>query len=140
MESLYPQFDQALVLGKYNEEVIAHEFYYQGVPLVRTEGKHPFDFYLPDGRSLEIKIDVRSQCTNAGAVEWPTLQRMADLYLYTFTYNRIYTHKELEQLYLSGKVPSGGFGDLGYTGRYIQGMGKHGKPGYQFIRELKMAA
>jgi len=138
MEKLYPQFDQALVLGKYNEEVVAHEFEFQEIPLIRTEGKHPFDFFLPDGRSLEIKIDIRSQGTGAGIIEWPTLQRRADFYLFTFTYNRVFAYQELEQLYMHyGKLPSGGFGDMGYGGRIVPRMGKYGIPGYQFIKELR---
>lgn len=125
------------MLGKHNEDVIEHEFRYQGIPLIKTQGKHPFDFYLPDGRSVEVKIDLRSQCTGAGAVEWPTLMRQADIYIYTLTYARVFTHKELEELYMHGKVPWGGMGDLGYTGRYIKGMGKQGLPLWQFIQNLK---
>lgn len=137
-EHVFTDFDSSLIIGRYNETVVAHEFEFQGIPLTRTEGKHPFDFYLPDGRSLEIKLDIRSQGTGAGIIEWPTLQRLADLYLYTFTYNRVFTHKELEFLYMhQGKIPSSGFGDLGYTGRIIPRMGKYGIPGYQFIKELR---
>lgn len=137
MEKVYPQFDQALALGHYVEDVIDHEFKYQGIPVIRTQGKNDFDFILPDGKTLEWKVDVRSQCTGAGAIEWPTLQRRADYYGYTLTYARIYTYLELEQLYLGGKIPGGGIGDLGYSGRYIRNMGKHGIPLYQFINDLK---
>src|SRR5438552_14469477 len=75
MEKVYTTFG-------YNQEVIAHEFQFQGVPLAQTHGEHPFDFYLPNGKSLEVKIDLRSQCTGSGAIEWPTLQRQADFCLY----------------------------------------------------------
>ena len=75
MEHVYPTFEKALALGQYNEEVIAHEFAYQGIQLTPTDGKHPFDFFLPDGRSVEVKMDVRSQCTGMGAIEWKTIQR-----------------------------------------------------------------
>lgn len=34
-------------------------------------------------------IDISSQCTGSGAIEYKSIQRQADLYLYTFTYNRI---------------------------------------------------
>jgi hypothetical protein len=137
-EHLNPEFDSALVLGKHNEAVVAHEFAYQGIPIRRTDGKHPFDFFLPDGRSVEVKIDLRSQCTGSAAVEWPTLQRGADFYIYTLTYARVLTHQQLEDLYMhQGKIPSGGMGDLGYTGRLIRGMGKEGVPLWQFIKDLQ---
>ena len=136
-EHVHPQFEPALVLGKYNEEVIAHEFRYQGVPVQQTEGKNDFDFILPDGRSVEVKIDLRSQCTGAAAVEWPTLQRMADFYIYTLTYARVLTHKELQAHYLTGKIPAEGFGDLGYSGRYVRSLGRAGVPLWQFIKELR---
>lgn len=137
-EHHHPKFEPGLVLGKYNETVIEHEFQYQGVPLTRTQGKHSFDFYLPNGKSVEVKIDLRSQCTGAGAIEWPTLQRRADFYIYTLTYARVYTHQQLEDLYLHrGKIPWEGMGDLGYAGRYIKGMGKEGVPLWQFIKGLK---
>lgn len=140
MEHLYPEFESALALGQYNEEVIAHEFKYQGIPIIRTEGKNDFDFILPDGRTLEWKLDVRSQATGCGAIEWPSLQRRADLYGYTFTYAKLYTHQQLEALYLQGKIPDKGFGPQGYDGRYVRGMGKEGLPLWQFIKELKLAA
>jgi hypothetical protein len=140
MEKVFPTFDKALIIGQYNQEVLAHEFQYQGYPLIPTEGKHPFDFYLPNGKSLEIKIDLRSQCTGMGLVEWPTLQRRADFYAYTLTYSRVFTLEELEQLYSYGKIPSGGVGDLDYTARLIAKMGQHGVPLWQFIRNQKAEA
>lgn len=139
MEKVYTQFGKALVLGEYNQEVIAHEFAYQGVPLTPTHGKHPFDFYLPSGKSLEVKIDLRSQCTGAGAIERPTLQRRADFYLYTLTYARVYPYALLEQLYLAGRIPDGGLGDASYDGRYVNWMGKQGVPMYEFINSLKQS-
>lgn len=136
-EHVYADFDRSLEIGRYNENVIAHEFAYQGVPLTPTPPGHPFDFYLPSGKSLEVKIDLRSQCTGAGAIEWPTLARRADFYLYTLTYARVYPHALLEQLYMSGKIPDGGFGGAGYDGRWVRGMGRQGVPMYEFINSLK---
>jgi hypothetical protein len=137
MEKLYPQFDAALALGKHNEDVLAHEFSYQGLALRRTEGKHPFDFYLPNGKSLEVKIDLRSQCTGCGAIEAPTLARNADYYLYTFTTARVYPHVLLEELFKGGKRPSGGFGGAGYDGRYVPGMMNEGVSLHEFIQMVK---
>lgn len=134
---VFTDFDKALILGKYCEEIIEHEFKYQGIPIIRTQGKNDVDFILPNGQTLEWKMDLRSQNTNAGAIEWKSLQRKADWYGYTFTYARIYTFKKLEQLYLSGKIPAGGFGDAEYEGRIVRGMGKEGLPLYQFINSLK---
>ncbi|OFW04939.1 MAG: hypothetical protein A3I61_17205 [Acidobacteria bacterium RIFCSPLOWO2_02_FULL_68_18] len=136
-EHVFTDFNRSLALGKYNEQVIEHEFRYQGIPIKRTDGKNDFDFFLPNGKSVEVKIDIRSQCTGSGAVEWPTLQRMADYYIYSLTYARVFTHKQLQDLYLRGKIPAGGFGDLAYDGRIVSHMGKEGIPMYQFIRDLK---
>lgn len=138
MEHFHPEWSQALQIGKYNESVIAHEFAYQGIPLIPTEGKNDFDFHLPDGRSLEVKIDLRSQCTGYGAIEWPTLQRGADFYVYSLTYARVFTHAELNQLYLGGKSLDGGVGDLNYNARLVKRMGQYGMPLYEFIKLLKL--
>lgn len=141
MEKVYPEWEEALALERYNARVIKHEFDYQGVPIEQTTGKNDVDFILPDGRTIEWKFDIRSQCTGSGAIEWKSLQRRADLYGYTFTYNRLYTYQELEFLYLhQGKKVEGGFGNLDYDGRYVRGMGKAGIPGYQFINGLKLSA
>jgi hypothetical protein len=139
-EHVFTKFEPALVLGKYNEDVIAHEFAYQGIPAKRTEGKNNFDFILPNGQTLEWKIDIRSQCTGSGAIEYPTLKRGADYYGYTFTYARVFTHSELEYLYLhQSHLPAGGMGDAAYDGRLVRNMGKHGIPFYQFLRDLKQS-
>lgn len=141
VEHLNPEFNAALALGKHNEQVIAHEFSYQGIPVKPTEGKHPFDFFLPDGRSVEVKIDVRSQCTGYAAVELPTLSRRADIYIYTLTYARVLTFEQLRDLYQhEGKLPWGGIGDLGYDARLVKNLGKQGVPLYQFIRDLNTSS
>lgn len=137
-EHLHPEFKTGLAIGQYNESVISHEFLYQGVPIRRTQGEHPFDFFLPNGQSVEVKIDLRSQCTGMAAVEWPTLQRMADFYIYTLTYARVLTHKQLEYLYMhEGKLPVQGLGSAGYDGRLVRNLGKAGVPLWQFIKDLK---
>ena len=93
----YTQFKQALQAGQQNEQVVAEEFAYKGIPLIQPpDGKQPFDRYLPDGRSIEIKLDLRSQRTSNGCIERPTLDRGADFYIHTFTYARVYTHQEYE--------------------------------------------
>lgn len=141
VEHLNPEFHAALALGHHNERVIAHEFEYQGVPVRRTEGKHPFDFFLPDGRSVEVKIDVRSQCTGMAAVEMPTIDRKADLYIYSLTYARVLTYDQLKHLYThEGVLPWGGVGDFGYHARLIRNMGRQGVPLYQFIRDLRSSS
>lgn len=137
MEQVHPQFEEGLVIGKYNEKVIGQEFAYQGIPLNPTVGKDNVDFYLPDGRSIEVKIDLKSQCTGYGAIEWPTVLRNADFYIQTLTYARVFTHQQFKDLYMSGKKPAGGMGDLNYEGRLIKDMGKHGIPLWQFIKNLK---
>jgi hypothetical protein len=137
MEKVFTQFEQALVLGKYNEHVIAHEFAFQGIPVQQTEGKDDFDFYLPDGRSVEVKMDIRSQCTGAGAIEWPTLQRHADFYIHTLTYARVFPHALYQALFNRGKIPDGGFGPQGYDGRYIRNLGREGQPLWEFIKQLR---
>lgn len=136
-EKIYPKFDRALEIGKYNEEVIAHEFTYQGLPLTRTTGQHPFDFYLPNGKSLEVKIDLRSQCTGCGAIEEPTLLRNADYYVYTFTEARVYPHVLLQAIFNRGRKPNGGFGNLSYNGRYCPGMKDEGVSLHEFIGMMK---
>lgn len=137
-ESLYQDFAPALAMGQYNEKVLAHEFEYQGIPLISPPpGKQPFDRYLQDGRSLEMKLDVRSQCTGSGCIEFPTIARHADFYIHTFTYAKVYTWEEYNRLYLSGKVIKDGVGQYEYEGHYIRGMGQHGTPLYQFINSLK---
>lgn len=136
-EHLHPQFSEALAIGRYNEEIVAHEFTRSGIPIVHTEGKNDFDFILPNGQTLEWKLDVRSQCTGNGAIEWPTILRGADYYGYTFTYARIYTYQQYKELYMRGFLPAGGMGDRPYDSRYVRRMGREGLPLYQFIRDWK---
>jgi hypothetical protein len=137
MEKVYSEFEASLALGQHNEEVIAHEFAYQGIPVRRTEGKNDVDFFLPNGQSVEVKIDLRSQCTGSAAIEWPTLQRNADFYIYTLTYARVLPHSLLQTLYSYGKIPDGGFGPQGYHGRYVRNLGREGMPLWQFIKLMK---
>ncbi len=137
MNHVYTDFVPALQIGKYNESIIAHEFEYQGIPLIQTEGKNDYDFFLPDGRSLEVKLDLRSQATGSGCIEYPTLQRCADLYLYTFTFAKVFTGAELEALYSRGKIVNGGAGDRHYDARYVWQMGRYGTPLHEFIKALK---
>ncbi len=139
MERVYTSFLQALALGQYNEKVIAHEFAYRGKPLIDPPpGKHPYDFYLPDGRSVEIKIDVRSQCTGRAALEYPTIKRAADFVILTTTAARVFTREEIDFLYLHGKVPAEGFGEQHYDGRLVSFADyyQHGTKLYQFIDSL----
>jgi len=94
MNQVLPQsFSAALEVGKMNEQVVAHEFYYQGIPVTPTEGKHPFDFYLPDGRSVEVKLDLRSQATDYALFEEPTFNRAADIHIHTLTYALVFTRE-----------------------------------------------
>jgi hypothetical protein len=137
VEHVTADFDKSLALGRLNENVVAHEFRYQGLPVTQTEGKNDFDLFLPDGRSVEVKLDLRSQATGYGVIEWPTIQRLADLYVYTFTYARVFMHEQFKELYLRGKIPGGGIGDLGYDARLVRNMGREGVPLWQFIRDLK---
>jgi hypothetical protein len=137
MEKLVSQFDEALAAGHLNEKVVTHEFAYNGIPIRRTKGKNDSDFFLPDGRSVEVKLDLRSQATGCGLIEWPSIQRFADLYIHTLTYTRVFTHEQYKTLYLRGKIPGGPVGDIGYNGRLIRNMGREGVPLWQFIRDLK---
>jgi hypothetical protein len=72
-----------------------------------------------------------------GAIEWPTVLRNADFYIQTLTYARVYTHEQYEHLYLHGKKPAAGVGDLDYDARLIRNMGREGQPLYQFINDMK---
>jgi hypothetical protein len=141
MPEQYAQFAPALAAGQQNEAVVAGEFEYRGVPLIEPPpGKHPFDRYLPDGRSIEIKLDLRSQRTANACIEFPTLQRGADIYIHTFTYARVYTHAEYQWLYNRGKIPaSGGVGEYQYEGRYVSKVEMRAQGVFldQFIKALK---
>ncbi len=66
-----------------------------------------------------MKIDFRSQATGKLALEWPTLQRGAELYILTTTVARVFNHQEVMRMYNRGKIPAGGFGQQGYDGRYV---------------------
>jgi hypothetical protein len=137
MEQVFSQFDESLAAGHLNENVVAHEFEYQGIPVKRTEGKNDFDFFLPSGHACEVKLDIRSQATNSGCIEFPTLARHADFYLHTFTYCKVFTWEEYNRLYMTGKVINGGAGQYNYDAHYIRQRGQQGTPLYQFINQLK---
>ena len=118
-EQVFANFIPSLAVGQLNENVVKHEFRYNGIPVVDPPpGKQPFDFFLPDGRACEAKIDLRSQATGKIALEWPTLQRGAGIYILTTTVARVFTSLEVQAMYNRGKVPAGGFGQQGYDGRY----------------------
>ena len=118
MEQVLPEnFDIALAVGKFNEQIIKHEFLYHDIPIRPTEGKHPFDFYLPDNRSVEVKADLRSQATNYAILEEPSFTRAADIHIHTLTYAIVLTRKQVEELYQRGKVVR--VGDYQYQGRAV---------------------
>lgn len=135
MEQVLTDFRQALAAGQMNEKVLAHEFAYQGKPLIPSgEGKQPFDYYLPDGRAVEMKLDLRSQATRSGLIEWPTLKRGADFYLHTLTECRVFTHEEYQELYQRGKILTAG--QYGYDARGIFLMWRYGTDLQTFIKNL----
>jgi hypothetical protein len=86
-----------------------------------------------------MKLDIRSQATGSLALEWPTLQRGADLYILTTTVARVFTSEEVSRLYNSGKIPAGGFGQYGYDGRYVRLSEYYGSGQklWEFINKLK---
>src|ERR1035438_1581538 len=92
----YTPFKQALEAGHQNEQVVAEEFAWQGIPVVRTEGKSPYDFSLPNGQKCEVKLDLRSQRTSNACIEFNSLRRPVDYFLHTFTYCRVYTAEEYQ--------------------------------------------
>lgn len=108
-----------LALGQKNQEVVFADFARRGLIITPTQGKHPFDGFLPDGRSIEVKLDLMSQSTGNAAIELPTLQRHADFYAHTLCYYRIYTNEDYWILYKQGKIPLKGMGDQQYDGRLI---------------------
>ena len=86
-----------------------------------------------------MKIDFRSQATGKLALEYPTLQRGADIYILATTVARVFTHDQVEAMYNRGKIPAGGFGSQGYDGRYVN-LSEYYKSGqrlYEFINQLK---
>jgi hypothetical protein len=130
-------FQTALDLGKQNEKVIIHELLYQGVDVIPTEGKHPFDFFLPDGRSVEVKLQLRSQGSGNAALETATMQRGPDLQIHTLTYAVVLTREQAEQLYMRGKIAQ--MGDYKYQDRYVRAfeLKNTGVCLHQFIKSLK---
>jgi hypothetical protein len=86
-----------------------------------------------------MKLDIRSQATGSLALEWPTIQRGADIYILTTTVARVFTSEEVSRLYAHGKVPAGGFGQQGYDGRYVRLSEYYssGKKLWEFINSLK---
>jgi hypothetical protein len=140
MEQVLPEsFQSALALGQLNEKVIEHEFDYQGVNIFPTDhdSKQPFDFYLPDGRSVEVKIDLRSQATNKALFEEPTMGRAADIHIHTMTYAMAFRREEIEQLWQRGNPVR--VGDFGYNCRAVPKFVLKGRGMYldEFIKSLK---
>jgi hypothetical protein len=86
-----------------------------------------------------MKLDIRSQATGSLALEWPTIQRGADIYILTTTVARVFTSEEVSRLYSRGRVPAGGFGQQGYDGRYVRLSEYYGsgKRFWEFINSLK---
>jgi hypothetical protein len=73
------------------------------------------------------------------ALEWPTLQRGADIYILTTTIARVFTGEQVSRLYNGGKIPAGGFGAQGYDGRYVK-LSEYYNSGqrlWEFINQLK---
>jgi hypothetical protein len=72
-------------------------------------------------------------------LEWPTLQRGADIYILTTTTARVFTSQQISDLYNRGKIPAGGFGQQGYDGRYVNLSDYYntGMKLYEFIRQVK---
>ncbi|HEY6189326.1 MAG TPA: hypothetical protein VIW80_16860 [Pyrinomonadaceae bacterium] len=112
-------FKEALELGQQNEAVIENEFRYNGISIQPTDHfrKEPFDFYLPDGRSVEAKLDLRSQGTRCALLEEPTFNRAADIHIHTLTYAMVFTREQIERLYRRGKVVKSG--DYQYNARAV---------------------
>lgn len=140
INQVLPAWEIALQLGQLNEQVIDHEFFYQGIPLIRPpSGKQDFDRFLPDGRSVEIKLDLRSQATDWAVLEEPTFNRAADIHIHTLTYAVVLTREQVEQLYRRGKVVK--IGQQQYQGRAVskQDMKQTGIYLNRFIRELKQS-
>jgi hypothetical protein len=98
---------------------------------------------LPDGRSLEVKLDLRSQARGYAAIEAPSLARHADFYTHTLCYYLIFPGDVYEMLYnQKGKIPErkGSMGDQNYDGRLIpvQEMRGWGMWPSRFVRELTL--
>src|ERR1044072_6030583 len=108
-------FDAALALGQQNEAVIEHELRYHGINVQPTDHftKQPFDFFLPDGSSVEVKLDIRSQGTRCIALEEPSYQRAADFHIHTICYAKVFTRAQVEALWRKGKITQAG--DYGTT-------------------------
>jgi hypothetical protein len=126
-----------LDVGHAAEKVISHEFSFQGIPVQRTEGKHDFDFFLPDGRSAECKLDLRSLATNYAVIEDRSMDREADFYFHTLCYTLVFPNETYHRLDRQGKIVK--IGDYQYEGRIIKKteMRQSGIYLDQFIRQLQ---
>lgn len=101
-------------------------------------GKQPFDRYLPDGRSLEIKLDLRSQNTQYAALEQATIDRHPDFVIHTLTYALAFPGPIYEELYhRRGKIHN--FGEQGLEGRLVDKREMRAAGVYvdQFIKQLR---
>lgn len=132
-------FEAGLEIGHANEDVVIHEFSYNDIPITRTVGKHDFDFYLPDNRSCEVKLDLRSQATNRGYLETATYNRRPDIYIHTLCYALVFTGEQLDWLYNHGKIVYGG--DYQKQDRMVSkvDMNNLGTPLWKFIKGLSQS-
>lgn len=106
-----------LDVGHAAEKVVCHEFEYRGVPVQRTEGRNDFDFFLPNGASCEVKMDLRSLATNYAVIEDKSLSREADFYFHVLTYCLVFDNQTYHRLYRQGKIVK--IGDYQYSGKII---------------------
>ena len=130
-------FNTALDLGKQNEKVILNEFRYHGIEVIPTDGKHDFDFFLPDGRSVEVKLQLRAQGSGNAALETETMRRSPDLQIHTLTYAVVLTREQAEALYMRGKIAQ--MGDFQRQDRYVRSydLKNSGIYLHAFIKQLK---
>jgi len=130
-------FLEDLDTGHAAEKVVCHEFEYQGVPVVRTEGKNDFDFFLPNGASCEVKLDLRSLATNYAVIEDKSLDREADFYFHTLCYTLVFDNQTYHRLHRAGKVVK--IGDYQYDGKIVPKYELRQSGIYldQFIKSLK---
>ena len=125
-----------LDIGHKHQQLIGLAFDHHGIQITPTEGKHPFDGFLPTGHSLECKFDLYSLVSGNAAIEYPTLKRCADFYVHTICFTKVFTYEEYKWLYNRGKVVR--MGDQFYDGRLINRLDFKSKGMFidQFARQL----
>lgn len=105
-------------IGQLNQDVIFRDLANRGLLITPTVGKNDFDGFLPDGRSVEVKLDILSQVTNNAAIEEPSILRYADFYIHTLTSYRVYPQSLYHELYMKrGRITE--MGEQRYEGRLI---------------------